>query len=94
VADLIKRENEPTDWADKLGECFSEEGDFAFHAKNRRRSTQLLAEIVNTVTWDRFEEEVRHYLNTTYPDLRQKPEEMAAKMQRAEDRMKAWLEWD
>lgn len=81
-------------WIDELPDCFSEEGDFAFHAKNRKRATQLLTEIVNTVTWDRFEEEVRHYLHKTYPDLREKPEEMAAKIQRAESRIKAWLEWD
>ena len=89
----LKKENEPKDWTDKLPECFSAEGDFAFRARSRKCAAQLLAEIVNTVTWDRFEEEVRHHLAMTFPDLRDTPE-MAAKIQRAEDRLKAWLEWD
>ena len=85
--------NESNEWVEKLPECFSAEGDFAFRARSRKCAAKLLAEIVNTVTWDRFGEEVRHHLAMTHPDLRDTPE-MAAKIKRAEDRLKAWLEWD
>ena len=90
---MDKKMDKKNEWVEKLPGCFSKEGDFAFHADDRKKAAQLLSEIVNTVTWEAFEEEVRHHLSLTYPDLRNTPE-MAAKIKRAEDRAKSWLEWD